>query len=138
MTKTELTLQQLNDMGVQVFCCGALNTHRAISSADGFIGLAPMETSAEAHTVLEHERMHFVLDAFSRADASFTDRLRLEGMVRRATYFSLAPRTLLESLLRQGLTPSEVAEELNITPDFLQEAFDFYRDADPTFCASLP
>lgn len=134
MTKKEMIQQQLNEMGVTVFQCPGLQTRRAICTQDGYLGLADMESSAEECTVLEHERQHYALSAFYRPDASLYTRLRLEGMVDRATILSLVDRQRLAEALRAGLSCEEIAESFSVTPDFLQEAYAYYKALDPDYC----
>ncbi len=132
MTKAEQTEQILTDMGVQVFDCPLLH-RKAIASADGFVGIGPMQDSREAHTVLAHELQHFKLDAFYAPEDTAACRRR-EAQVHRALLHELCPKKLLCGLLQRGFTVGEIAEELEITEQLICEAFAFYQDRDPAFC----
>ena len=131
MTNSERTRQELADMGVEVLSMPQL-TRKAIASADGYLAVGNMEDSREDHTVLTHEKWHFKLGAFYRAGASYTDRLRCEGAVDRAALRELVPKERLTALLRRGRTLEEIADTLDITPALVVQAWEHYRQADPT------
>jgi hypothetical protein len=130
MTKTEMAEQELADMGVRVVRCPGLH-RKAIASADGVVGVGELADSCEARTVLEHEKQHYRLRAFYRADTDALDRRRIEARVHRALIRELCPAETLRALLRQGFSVSEIAEQLDVTEQLVREAYDFYCDQNP-------
>ena len=134
MTRTEITEQELSDMGIRVFPCPGLQ-RKAIATADGYVGLGETADSRETRTVLEHEKQHYRLQAFYPPTADAATRRRAEARVHRALIRELCPAETLQALLRRGLTAAEIAEELEVTEDLVAQAYAFYRETDPDlFC----
>ncbi len=132
MTKTEKTEQELADMGVQILPCPFLH-RKAIASSDGFVGLGQTADSHEANTILAHEKHHFRLCAFYRAEDT-ANRRRSEALVHRALILDVCPKEKLCTYLQQQFSVQEIAEELEVTPQLICEAFAFYQAQDPCFC----
>lgn len=134
MTRTEITEQELSDMGIRVFPCPGLQ-RKAIATADGYVGLGETADSRETRTVLEHEKQHYRLQAFYPPTADAATRRRAEARVHRALIRELCPAETLQALLRRGLTAAEIAEELEVTEELVAQAYAFYRETDPDlFC----
>ena len=134
MTRTEITEQELSDMGIRVFPCPGLQ-RKAIATADGYVGLGETADSRETRTVLEHEKQHYRLQAFYPPTADAATRRRAEARVHRALIRELCPAETLQALLRRGLTAAEIAEELEVTEELVAQAYAFYRETDPNlFC----
>ncbi len=117
-------------MGVQVVGYPPLH-RKAIASADGLVLLGTLTDSREKRTVLEHEKQHFRLSAFYTADSDPQERRRSEARVDRALIQELCPAPQLDALLRMGLSVHEIAEELDITEELVEQAYFFYRGLDP-------
>ena len=134
MTRTEITEQELSDMGIRVFPCPGLQ-RKAIATADGYVGLGETADSRETRTALEHEKQHYRLQAFYPPTADAATRRRAEARVHRALIRELCPAETLQALLRRGLTAAEIAEELEVTEELVAQAYAFYRETDPDlFC----
>ena len=134
MTRTEITEQELSDMGIRVFPCPGLQ-RKAIATADGYVGLGETADSRETRTVLEHEKQHYRLQAFYPPTADAATRRRAAARVHRALIRELCPAETLQALLRRGLTAAEIAEELEVTEELVAQAYAFYRETDPDlFC----
>ena len=130
MTKTEITEQELSDMGVQVVRCPWLQ-RKAIATADGFVGVGETADSRETRVVLEHEKQHFRQSAFYTLATDDIQRLRSEAKVNRVLIRELCPYKTLRRLLRQGRTLSEISDFLEVTEEFVFEAYLFYREQNP-------
>lgn len=134
MTKSELQLQELDDMGVMVVSRPEATRHKAVAFQDDFLVLGALANEPEAHCVLTHEKWHYKLGAFYRVDAPYALRCRAEALVNRAALQELVPKRRLASLLRRGLSVSEVAETLDVPEAQIWEAWRYYRDIDDHFC----
>ena len=97
MTRTEITEQELSDMGIRVFPCPGLQ-RKAIATADGYVGLGETADSRETRTVLEHEKQHYRLQAFYPPTADAATRRRAEARVHRALIRELCPAETLQAL----------------------------------------
>ena len=121
-------------MGVMVVAKPQITTHKAVAFQDDCLVLGDLQGEQEANTVLTHEKWHYKLGAFYKADAPYEQRCRAEAQVNRAALQELVPKRRLAALLRQGLTVSEVAEALDVPEAQIWEAWCFYREADGRFC----
>jgi hypothetical protein len=130
MTKTEITEQELSDMGIRIIHCPCLQ-RKAIAGEEGFVVVGEIADSREARTVLEHEKQHFRLSAFYTQYADSTMRRRGEARVNRALIRELCPKKTLCALLRQGRTVAEIAETLEVTEELVVDAYAFYSEQDP-------
>ena len=81
--------------------------------------------------VLEHEKQHFRQSAFYTLATDDIQRLRSEAKVNRALIRELCPYKTLRRLLRQGRTLSEISDFLEVTEEFVFEAYLFYREQNP-------
>ena len=63
--------------------------------------------------------------------SSDSQRLRSEAKVNRALIRELCPYKTLRRLLRQGRTLSEISDFLEVTEEFVFEAYLFYREQNP-------
>ena len=70
MTRTEALHQELEEMGVKTIDCPGLS-RKALAFADGYLALGKLESEKEALAVLTHEKWHYKLGAFYRADAPY-------------------------------------------------------------------
>ena len=121
-------------MGVMVVSAPQTTSHKAVAFRDNFLVLGELQGEQDANAVLTHEKWHYKLGVFYKADAPYGQRCRAEALVNRAALQELVPKSRLAALLRQGLTVSEIAETLDVTEAQIWEAWCFYRDADGRFC----
>ena len=93
------------------------------------IVISDLLSRVEQRCALFHEYFHLALfnaETFGFKDA-YADRLsgdKVETAVRRATAKALVPRGLLYRRLRQGASHHEIAEEMDVTVDVLEDAIE--------------
>lgn len=75
MTKAEKIRQELVDSGATILDCPNLNC-KSIVSPDGFIGTGKINSQAEEHSVLAHDKWHLKLGAFYTIASPFVLRNR--------------------------------------------------------------
>ena len=129
MTRTEALHQELEEMGVKTIDCPGLS-RKALAFADGYLALGKLESEKEALAVLTHEKWHYKLGAFYRADAPYAQKQQVEARVDRRALDELVPKARLTQLLRQGLRVYEIAEVLEVPETVVWEAWRYYKDTD--------
>lgn len=119
----------LEDHDITVFTC-PLGGRKAISSADGFIGLdwRKFESEAEEVTALIHEEGHFTAGAFYTPYSPFQVRAQAEYRADKAAVLKRIPLCDLMEDLKAGYSLWEIADHFNVEPAFIWRAYTIYRD----------
>lgn len=119
----------LDARGVTVFSC-PLRGHKAISDAEGFIGIdhRQISTQQEEATALMHEEGHFAAGAFYTPYSPYQIKAQAEYRADKAAALKHIPLWALVEEMRCGFSVWEIAEHFNVTPDFIWRAYTIYRD----------
>ncbi len=119
----------LDSEDITVFSC-PLCGRKAISSADGFIGMdcSQFETEAEEATVLIHEEGHFTAGAFYTPFSPFQVQAQAEYRADKAAVLKRIPLCDLIDDLKFGYSIWEIADRFNVQPAFIWRAYTIYRD----------
>lgn len=129
MTKAECILQDLEDMGVDVFYC-PFSSLDAISSPDKYLGYNPRgKTGAELATILAHEAGHFLTGKFYYCSAPVEIITRAESSATRAALIRYVPYEVLTRCFHSGInTIWELAEYFEVTEEAILQACNFYKN----------
>ena len=113
--------------GITVFDC-PLKGRKAVSSADGYVGIGHMESRMEEYTVAIHERGHFLSGAFYTPYSPYQLREQCEYRADKAAALRYIPVDVLRKKLAEGLSDWELADYFNVQPEFLQRVYTIYRE----------
>ena len=127
MTKAEKIRQELVDSGATILDCPNLNC-KSIVSPDGFIGTGKINSQAEEHSVLAHDKWHLKLGAFYTIASPFVLREQMEYKVKKRALMEIVPLKQLKELLLADICLAEIAEILEVTQNDILQAYLLYRD----------
>ena len=139
MTKTELLLDELKKENITVYDTinGGVPGHKAISLNINspqikaiILNNNLISSTAEKNIILSHEKLHFdfpsTFYSFGDCDKSI---LKKEKKVDIKLIKKLLPiNTLADMIFNKHLTPWEIAEELELTDEFVTKAISYYQD----------
>lgn len=130
MTTTESLLDLIEQNNIEVY----LGSMPAAKSASANIGddycialdEQSLESTAEARCRLAHEAGHCITGSFYNLYAPLDRRSKHERRADKWAVKKLIPKDELETQLRQGLEPYELAEYFNVTENYIHKAIEFY------------
>lgn len=127
MTKAEAVRQELYDDGVIIFDRAPIK-RKSIVDPEGFIALSnSVDTSAEEHCVLTHDKWHLKLGAFYPPCSPYQLKAQMEYRVNKRALMEVVPLDLLKMTLSTGMPLEEVAEDFEVPVEILAEAISLYH-----------
>lgn len=127
MTKAEAVRQELYEDGIIIFDRVPIK-RKSIVDPDGFIALSSsLDTSAEEHCVLVHDKWHLQLGAFYPPCSPYQLKAQMEYRVNKRALMESVPLDLLKIALSTGMPLEEVAEDFEVPVEILAEAISLYQ-----------
>ena len=91
-----------------------------------FLDEGRIHTTAEEKVAVSHELAHIVTDATYCMDAPQDLKRIAETIATRKQIETVLPWNVISPLLRQGMATYEIAEQENVTEQFVNLALDYY------------
>lgn len=132
LTKLEELEDEINNEGISLINKKTLSVKAAAIKHDNKHTILydpnKLTTQAERHTVLLHEYCHIQNDALYSFNDSLQTRRRREYKAKKAMVLKLITSDKLKEKLKKGHSKWEIAEELCVTEDVIDDAVRIYKN----------
>lgn len=116
---------EIEQLGVKIIEVEMVGKLKAVY-IDSYIFIERGLSSNEKRCILKEELNHHKYDLGNILEKK-SDSLKSENRTRRRTYEELIPLHKLKQTMKRCETLYELADELNVTEEFLQESFKHYE-----------
>ena len=121
----------LDQQGIEVFHCSTKEVV-AVSEPSGYLCIDPKKVESIEHEreILIHEEGHFATNTFYQLDSPYTVREHQENIEVRYGFKKYYSVEKLLSLMEEGYTEVwQLAEQLSVREEYVQEMLDYYTQA---------